>query len=165
MSTADVVYCIEDVKKIPTKQDYSSEFEWRDCENDYCCLGNSDKELFKTIKNDYEDLYNIIIKEYKDAETEQSIEEWFEETIEDEDSLSDFKHNAIERIYYLEERFIVYDAPHSFFEKDVKEHLKLNNYHYFDKAVTYGVCNWRSPMMNKLRNILKHDLKLDDNAI
>jgi hypothetical protein len=61
----------------------------------------------------------------------------------------------------LKESYIKYDAPHSFFEKDAIEHLEANKHHYSDKAITYGVCNWRTYRMNKLREILMNGIKFE----
>ncbi len=160
-STADVMYCIEEVKRIPTSSDYSDEFEWIDRENDCCKLGDSDEKLFDSIKENYENLYYEIKKRFKEEGDKENIKEWFVNEISYSDDLGIFKNFGIERVYTLEENYIKYDAPHSFFEKDAIEHLEANKHHYSDKARTYGICNWRSYRMNKLREILMKDIKFE----
>lgn len=40
-------------------------------------------------------------------------------------------------------------------EKDAREHLKSNEYHYDETAHTYAMTAWRSPRMDKLLQILR----------
>jgi len=161
-STADVMYCIEEVKTIPSSHDYTDEFEWIDRENDCCKLGSTDEELFDSIKEDYEDVYESIKEQCIDEDGEnQNIKEWFVNEIDFSDDLEQFKNSGIERVYLLKESYIKYDAPHSFFEKDAVEHLEANKHHYSSEAQVYGVCNWRSYRMNRLREILMKEIKFE----
>lgn len=39
--------------------------------------------------------------------------------------------------------------------REAKEHLKSNHYHYTSKAHTYAMTAWRSPQVEKLIHILQ----------
>jgi hypothetical protein len=42
------------------------------------------------------------------------------------------------------------------------EHIKINHYHYSNKAITYGACNWRCERMNRLREILMNGISFNN---
>lgn len=163
-STRDPIFCIMDIREIPTDSDYASDFRWIDFDGDYCKIDHDD--LFDHL-NKHDDISRIIDtyndeedKEVKlDSITEDElkvVKQWFYDDLDYscDENLDRFGFKEIRKVWYLLEQFIVENAPHSFFEKDAIEHLKSNHYHYQEKAITYACCNWRAPRMEKLREFL-----------
>jgi hypothetical protein len=171
--TRDPMYVIMDTHKVPTSSDYSDDYEWFNS-NDSETIGN-DEELFEFLCENHEskllEVYNGIydrdvlfkvVTEITDSNKEE-IKEWLLDEIKYENDL-DFLLDLdyISKVYLLDEESIMYSQgfPVSFFEKDLKEHLKSNSYHYSAKATTYACSLWRSSRMERLRDILvKIELK------
>lgn len=165
-STRDPIYVILDEHTVPTSEDYSEEYEWYDSD-DSEVIGD-DLKLFHHILENHEstlitaynadkDIENIITEETINANMDK-VFDWFKVEVCDY-NMFDFifgKLEYINKIYLLKEESISYRQgfPVSFFEKDLFEHLKSNDYHYTSKAKTYACSLWRSPRMEELRKIL-----------
>lgn len=175
-STRDVIYCIQDHKKLPTSEDYASDYVWVDTRGDHqeICSSADGDEYLKLVEYIFEsdDPSNllgyygqeqdlIIDKDNVSDDNKKDIATWLNEDLTFIDDIDDIGYDYIKRIYLHEESFIVMDAPHSLFEKDAVEHLESNHYHYTKDARTYGCCNWRAPRMETLRKLLM-SINLED---
>jgi hypothetical protein len=168
-STRDPVYVIMNTHKVPSTQDYSNDYVWFDHHNSES-IGN-DEDLFNYMAENYAFL---LLHKFNDAEemplleideiNESEIKDWFMTVIDDGTTFKGALHaEGISKLYYLEEDGIAHISgmPVSFFEKDLFEHLKLNDYHYSDKARTYACSLWRSSRMEELRTLLT-ELKFEE---
>jgi hypothetical protein len=134
-ATANPIYCIQDVEKV------------------YYVDGNEDGCIW-VDKSEPENYFHSI-EEIKERYESGCGEIDFD--CEDEDNVTvniDGMIDRFEKIGYVNQKVIKEGATFSFFEKDAKDHLKGNHYHYTGKAITYACSSWRSPLMNRLRKLL-----------
>lgn len=82
-------------------------------------------------------------EEYEDMSAEE-VNEFF----------ADNGHGDIERVGISSKR-IIYPNTMFLTEKEAREHLERNHYHYSQDAHTYCMCAWRSPDVEKLWKILR----------
>ena len=74
------------------------------------------------------------------------------------DDLNEFLHehgyDELE-VIGVSNRPVIYPNTMFLTEKDARNHLKSNYYHYSDDAHTYCMCAWRSPVVERLWKILQ----------
>ena len=99
-------------------------------------LANEDEEF------DEEELDEL--KFAKEYGLESEIENWIEE----------YTNKEFNLVFETEVSFI---APNTLFltKEEAKKHLKLNHYHYSEKAHTYAMTAWRAPKVERLIKILE----------
>ena len=81
-----------------------------------------------------------------------------EEELMTVDDLNDFleEHGYDEyKVIGITIRPVIYPNTMFLTEKDAREHLEKNYYHYSDDAHTYCMCAWRSPVVERLWKILR----------
>lgn len=81
-----------------------------------------------------------------------------EEELMTVDDLNDFleEHGYDEyKVIGITIRPVIYPNTMFLTEKDAREHLEKNHYHYSDDAHTYCMCAWRSPVVEHLWKILQ----------
>lgn len=89
---------------------------------------------------------------YRNASSEQDTE------LMTPDDLNDFleEHGYDEyKVVGISTRTIIYPNVMFLTEKDAREHLEKNHYHYSDDAHTYCMHAWRSPVVERLWKILR----------
>lgn len=92
------------------------------------------------------------ILRYKDASGEED-HEYF--TVEELNSfLSDNGYDELE-VFGISTKPVIYPNTMFLTEKDAREHLQSNDYHYSEDAHTYCMSAWRSPVVERLWKILR----------
>lgn len=161
-ATANPIYGIMEAESVVVPEGYGDEgFEWFDHERTES-LGISDEELFNNLIED-EDREATIRKRLGELSSGELdyltcdisiIRERFYDEIKYSNDLGSLGWSEIQKHFTKNIFKLTESGPLSFFEKDAFEHLEGNKHHYSDKAHTYAASLWRSPRMEKLREIL-----------
>jgi len=140
--TANPIFVMMEIEKVPTAEDYQDGQEWYDADN---C------ESYATIESVYESISEHL--EYLNNPI-KSFDE-FKQALND--NFNDFDEAFglnIYKVYYKNIETINHNV-FSFFEQDVKDHENINGHNLRNKKhFDYACSLWRTPRMENLRNIL-----------
>ena len=76
-------------------------------------------------------------------------------TVEELNSfLSDNGYDEL-KVFGISTKPVIYPNTMFLTEKDAREHLQSNDYHYSEDAHTYCMSAWRSPVVERLWKILR----------
>lgn len=135
--------------------------------NDEGCMlamgGNDIAEYINDALIDYLDIYKVEYGLTNEFVIYNNKEEYDNKNgdYNDANSLnSELLRDLDYRIVYYDTKDIIY--PNTFFltQKDAEKHLRENYYHYSEDAHTYAMTAWRSPICEKLWNIL-HEIDFE----
>lgn len=115
------------------------------------------------------DNHAVPIEEYYDYIIENSSEEDYSlnllEELKLEVNMGDYegilewcKRNDRDDAFLFEEIEEAFIAPNTFFitKEEAQNHIKANKHHYTNRAHTYAMTAWRSPVVEKLWDILEN---------
>lgn len=141
--TADPIFVVYDLERIPTSNDYSEEFMFVDPEGK---VAEEREEFIKFLKDNGHDLPDE--NELKEMDDDELIE-WL---------YKDLKSYDFRKVYYLCRKVFI----NVFFtEKAADIFIKNNDYHYTKEVHTYVNCLWRNPEMQYIRNCLKDGIFIE----
>ena len=118
---------------------------------------NGEKEECKIYQDDMLGYYNFKLS-YKKLNGESDHDYLTKEEVNE--LLSDYGYDDVE-VIGIEIRPFIYPNTMFITEKEAREHLESNDYHYSEDAHTYCMCAWRSPDVERLWKILR-EVKWDD---
>ena len=95
--------------------------------------------------------YEFVLK-YKNCDGEDDCE--YLDVGDLNEFLHDHGYDELE-VIGISTREIIYPNTMFLTEKDAREHLKANHYHYSEDAHTYCMSAWRSPVVEQLWKILQ----------
>lgn len=97
-------------------------------------------------------LFYEFVLEYKTADGEEDHEYMTAEDLNE--FLEDNGYGEL-KVYGISIRSLIYPNTMFLTEKDAREHLQSNDYHYSEDAHTYCMSAWRSPVVERLWKILQ----------
>lgn len=106
------------------------------------------------MKEELDDTYELSKEqmiELKNISSADDLLDWVQEFIDEEAYLVPVKQNHV-----------IHNSTMFLTKQEAQEHIRLNHYHYTNKAHTYAMTAWRAPKVERLLNILKN---FDWNAI
>jgi len=127
-------------------------YKWINSEHEV--VADTDEELFEVLTKTEIDKDDLKCYYKNDLDKNCSLKDAFLNDIEYLDEYEKEGIGDFYRYYYDIVDNIPESNTFSFFEKDAKDHLESNDYHYHDSAITYACSMWRSPMMEELRELL-----------
>lgn len=142
-STSNPLFIVCDWEKLPTKEDYSSDWEYADLWDGYQAIGTTKDDLIKFAKDNEQEI----------PEKEMDADELMEWLVKEKG------FNLIKN-YYFERRVFI----NAFFtEKAADKFIEENKHHFSKKVHTYVSSLWRNPEMQFIRNnLLEGNFMLKD---
>ena len=144
------IYVVYDWERVPSDSDYTSDYEYVDCEG---LIADNETELFEYIEEHHCEHIDITLKKPTDEEQRHIYDmiEWLKEN----NPKIDFE--GIRQVYYIKHRRFV----QQFMTREAAQnHIDANSYHYKEPHI-YIECLWRNHEMINLRNaILNGELQI-----
>lgn len=133
MITANPIFILFELEKIPTLEDYAENTEYAWIEGEYTPMGKTKEEVIKKCKE-----WDLDLPDNIADMNDYDFDSW----IDDMDFM--YKHQYIEVKSYRQAFFT---------KKSLEEHLKANKHHYKNPHISC-VSLWRNPEMNAIRDAL-----------